>query len=131
MLIFGIKVKPIDEEIPSYWIEHDIFHYKTLNGFDMYNINQFGTFKLDVDFNEPLMYYNQMIEMMEGVEKECPIGKYFSVSGVGEGMVFKTSFIKINKNGNKITINGSIISDELEKELISKEIPEGVTYFNL
>jgi len=92
MLIFGIKVKPIDDEIPSYWIEHDIFHHKTLNEFGIYNIKQFGEFELDIDFNDPLLYYNKMIKMMEGVEKECPIGKYFGVSDLGEGIVFKTSF---------------------------------------
>ena len=83
--IFGIKVRPVDEEIASYWIYHDTFPYKVINVHDMYNVNQFKTFELDIDFNEPLMSQNKMVDMVMGVEKECPVGKYFGVKGSEKG----------------------------------------------
>ena len=86
--IFGIKIKPLDEEIPSYWVDHDIFPHEVINEHDIYNIEQFKTFDIEIDFNEPLFSQNKMVELVAEVEAECPVGKYFGVSSVGEGIVW-------------------------------------------
>jgi RNA ligase len=54
----------------------------------LYNVTQFGEYKISIDFNNPDLSKPQLIQMTEEVEKECPIGKYFGVSGIGEGLVF-------------------------------------------
>lgn len=43
---------------------------------------------IEVDFNEPHLVQNFLLEQTLKVEEECPVGKYFGVTGVGEGLVF-------------------------------------------
>jgi len=54
----------------------------------MYYIDQFPTFEMEIDFANPEIAQNKMIEITEEVEKECPVGKHFGVSGIGEGVVW-------------------------------------------
>ena len=93
--IFGVKVKPLDEEKTSYWLDHDILKSSPENR--IYNINDFKRFDIEVDFGNPLLSQNKMIEMVLEVEKECPVGKFFGISGLGEGIVF-TFWFKGNKH---------------------------------
>lgn len=58
----------------------------------IYNINDFPTYEVIVDFNAPELSQNKIIEMTVAVEEECPVGKFFGVSGIGEGIVFSTSY---------------------------------------
>lgn len=41
-----------------------------------------------VDFAAPHLVQNQLLELVLAIEKECPVGKYFGFSGIGEGIVF-------------------------------------------
>jgi hypothetical protein len=61
---------------------------KICNDSDIFFINQFPTYEIDIDLAQPADVQNKLIEMVEAVENECPIGKYFGVSGIGEGIVF-------------------------------------------
>jgi len=54
----------------------------------IYNSNQFPKYSIEVDFSAPNLIQNEIIALVSSVEKECPVGKYFNVSGVGEGIVF-------------------------------------------
>jgi hypothetical protein len=85
--IFGVKISPFDDSIPAYWIDSDVFDLKKYD--DIFHIKDFAIFKLDIDFNEPMLFNNVMVEMVLGVEKECPVAKNFGVSGIGEGIVFE------------------------------------------
>lgn len=76
----------------------------------VYNTNNFITFSVDIDFNSPELSVNHIIDLTTSVENECPVAKYFGVSGVGEGIVFQTYF-----NGNKIRFKS-----KGEKHSISK-----------
>ncbi|HET8688948.1 MAG TPA: RNA ligase family protein [Methanosarcina sp.] len=51
-------------------------------------IYDFKTWKIDIDFNDPQAVQNQLVEWTLEVEKECPFGKAFGISGVGEGIVY-------------------------------------------
>jgi hypothetical protein len=86
-VVFGIKLVTTDEseESEGIWINYNSFHDESIN---CYNIEQFPTFDIDIDFNNPLLYQNKLIELTTKVEEECPVGKYFGVSGIGEGIVF-------------------------------------------
>jgi hypothetical protein len=79
-VIFGIKV---DDE----WVDLPSWKYDNENG--IYNILQFPTYEVDIDFNNPELIQNKLIEDTLAVEDECPVGKFFGVSGIGEGIVFK------------------------------------------
>jgi len=67
----------------------DILNFDKLNESSMYNVDQFGIYPMLIDFNNPALVQNDMIALTEEVEKECPAGKFFSVSGIGEGIVYK------------------------------------------
>lgn len=79
-VIFGIK---IDDE----WVELPSWKHDNENG--IYNILQFPTYDVEIDFNNPELIQNKLIEDTLTVEDECPVGKYFGVSGIGEGIVYK------------------------------------------
>jgi RNA ligase len=58
----------------------------------IFNIMQFPTYRIAIDFNdeESLLEGNKkMEEWTLHVEEECPVGKHFGVSGVGEGIVWQ------------------------------------------
>jgi hypothetical protein len=76
----------------------------------IYNINEFQTFEVTVDFNTPELSQNKIIDMTVEVENECPVGKHFGVSGVGEGIVFTAIY-----NGEQF-----IFKSKGEKHSVSK-----------
>lgn len=54
----------------------------------IYPINSFQTFEITINFNEPELVIPELQALTEKVEEECPVGKAFGVSGVGEGIVW-------------------------------------------
>lgn len=54
----------------------------------VYSIHSFPTFEIEIDFNVPELAQNEMVRITEEVERECPVGKAFGVSGIGEGVVW-------------------------------------------
>jgi len=98
--IIGIKVTPHvenDEERkikPAYWIDSSNIRAVEKR---IYNILDFKTYEIDIDFNKPNESINKIIELTLEVENNCPVSKEFGVDGIGEGIVFSTEF-----NGNVI-----------------------------
>ena len=89
--IFGVKVTPHTEteeelrEKPAYWIPS---HYLKSPDDNIYNIEDYKTYSLDIDFNMPQLWQNILSEFTMGVEAECPVAKAFGFSGIGEGIVW-------------------------------------------
>lgn len=54
----------------------------------IYNIHDFPKFSAEIDFKFPGAIQNTLRDITLAVEAECPVGKYFGVSGVGEGVVW-------------------------------------------
>lgn len=52
------------------------------------SIYEFETYEMEIDFNKPELFNNKLIAITESVDKECPVGKVFGVSGHGEGVVW-------------------------------------------
>lgn len=83
--IFGIAFGPEQNwlaEVDGFAQEledHRIFNIINLAGMDL----------VELDVENPQELQNKLVERTLEVEKECPVGKYFGVSGVGEGMVWK------------------------------------------
>jgi RNA ligase len=46
--------------------------------------------ELTIDFSVPHLVQNFLMEETTKVGDECPVGKYFGVSGIGEGLVWQT-----------------------------------------
>lgn len=57
---------------------------------DIYNIYDFATYSIEIDFNEPEKSQNKLVELTTHVADECPVGKAFGVSGIGEGLVWRS-----------------------------------------
>jgi len=54
----------------------------------IYNILDYPTYRVEIDFNQPHESVNKMVELTEMIEKECPVGKAFGNVGIGEGLVW-------------------------------------------
>ena len=80
---------------------------------NLFNIDTFPTYEVEIDFNHPELAQNKMIEITEEVEKECPVGKYFGVSGIGEGVVWTCVSDGWNDSGTWFKVKG-------EKHSVSK-----------
>lgn len=78
-IIFGIKIDGIWLDLPKDFQDNEM---------SIYNILQFPTYEMDIDFNNPELSQNKLIELTMAVEEECPVGKFFGVSGIGEGIVW-------------------------------------------
>lgn len=86
-MFVAFSVKVVNAEGFTYWVpvgELDLH----LPEERIFNIDTFETFEIDIDFNFPEVSQNKMIELTMEVERECPVGKYFGVSGIGEGIVW-------------------------------------------
>ena len=78
---------------------------------DIYNIHEFGTYTVKVDFNNPEIAQNKFVELTLAVEAECPVAKYFLSSGpnyadmnkTGEGLVWRNieTGLKFKTKGEK------------------------------
>ncbi len=55
-------------------------------------IDDYPMYSMDIDFNNPDDVVNRLTEITEDVEAECPFGKAFGVSGIGEGVVWKGTY---------------------------------------
>lgn len=98
--VFGVKVSPKNNDDAATWLtDYNIDNYIP----NVFDIRNFKTFEIDINFNEPMLSYNAMVDMVKSVEDECPVAKAFGVDGIGEGIVFS-----VNLNGviNRWKIKG-------------------------
>ncbi|CAF1204815.1 unnamed protein product [Didymodactylos carnosus] len=54
----------------------------------IFNIHDFPTYEIPIDFNQPKLSQNKLTEITEAVEQECPVGAHFNRNGAGEGVVW-------------------------------------------
>jgi len=88
-VIFAVKiVDPEDNTKNKYLTRDKYIQYESPEN-SIFNIHSFPSFDIDIDFNNPTEAQNNLIELTEAIEKECPIGKAFGVSGIGEGIVWE------------------------------------------
>ena len=125
-VVFAIKA---DDE----WI--DLWSYLQDNEQGIYNILQFKTFDVKIDFNNPELVQNKLIEDTLTVEEECPVGKYFGVSGVGEGIVYSCvsdSSLKFKSKGEKHSVSKVKVLNSIDVEELNsiKEFVEAVVTDN-
>ena len=134
LFVFGVKVsKPGDEDFKSYWINASEFPRKKEN--NIFNIYDFKTYDVEIDFNRPDIAQNKMVEIMKEVEKECPVAKELGYEGIGEGNVWTVEFkdefyrfkIKGEKHAGKSRVKSlkPVDSEKLNKihEIVNKVTP--------
>lgn len=77
-VIFAIKVN--DE-----WGNTNLF----ASDASIYNINNFPTWTLEIDFEQVEVSQNELAALTEQVEACCPVGKALGNEGTGEGIVWR------------------------------------------
>ena len=87
-VIFGIKCVYVNEEEEfTQWISNE--KYKPSSHDHMiFNIEDFDTWNVDIDFSQPELVQNHLIDLTNMVEKCCPVGKHFGIESIGEGIVW-------------------------------------------
>lgn len=81
--IFGLKAGDV-------WLDATNIRCKERR---IYNVFDYTTFEVEIDFERPDIAQNKIHEMVMNVEKECPIAKEeHGISGIGEGIVFSFMF---------------------------------------
>ena len=83
------KIAENDEK--SIWISLDNIDFTPFNEYNIYGVRQFGAKYIEIDFEHPADDINKINQWVLEVEAECPVGKYFGVSGIGEGLVLASS----------------------------------------
>tara|TARA_R110000772_G_scaffold20466_2_gene56795 strand:- start:88947 stop:90002 length:1056 start_codon:yes stop_codon:yes gene_type:complete len=84
--VFGVKVSnPDDIDFNSYWLDHSEIRS---NENKVFNILDFQTFEIEIDFNFPKLVQDKLSTITENVEQECPVAKALGHSGIGEGVVW-------------------------------------------
>lgn len=117
-VIFGVK---IDDQ----WVESSTLKS---NEDHIFNITQFPTYEMDIDFSNPQMSTNKLVEITEAVEAECPVAKAFGVSGIGEGVVWSADW---NEQHLMFKVKGEKHSSSKVKKLatVDTEKLEGIQKF--
>lgn len=54
----------------------------------IYNIYDFPSYDIEIDFNAPHLSQNTLTTMTEAIEQQCPVGAHFGQIGCGEGIVW-------------------------------------------
>lgn len=90
-VIFAVKVV-YQGETPAEWLDISKLVEVEDEEARIFNIMQFPTFSIVIDFNKEESLAEakkKMDELTLSVEDECPVGKHFGVSGTGEGIVWQ------------------------------------------
>jgi len=82
-VLFAVKIVSDNEE--AYYVRLPMNISSPEN--NIYNIREIGVRNIDIDFNNPAEAQNKLVKIIDEVEACCPVGKYFGVEGVGEGVV--------------------------------------------
>tara|TARA_R110000737_G_C14516507_1_gene474593 strand:- start:59 stop:1087 length:1029 start_codon:yes stop_codon:yes gene_type:complete len=116
--VFGVKIsKPQDEEFNSYWIDSSNVRNTECR---IFNVEDYETYSIDVDFNMPQLAQNKFSEITDRVENECPISKAFGVNnGIGEGVVWSVEY---KGNVHRFKVKGEKHSVTRVKKLASVDV---------
>lgn len=132
LFVFGVKVsRPGDEDFKSYWINAEDF--PTKSEINVYNIYDFETYEMEIDFSRPDIAQNKMIEIMLEVEKECPVAKKLGHEGIGEGNVwtveFKGEVYRFKVKGKRHSKSKVKVLKKVDNDRLNKihEVAEKVT----
>ena len=106
LFIFDVKVVPEDGTEP-YHLPSDYLRDKDHR---IYNIEDFLSYDIEIDFNQPEAVQNVLSDITIKVEELCPVAKAFGFEGIGEGVVWVA---QVNGHDYRFKVKG-------EKHSVSK-----------
>lgn len=87
-VIFAAVIQGKDEK-DQVWLQKDQLKQMKSPQHQIFNIFDYETFYIAIDFNNPEAAQQKLIEITDNIEKECPVALAHGVkSGVGEGVVW-------------------------------------------
>jgi hypothetical protein len=104
------------------WIDLSNVEFAPFNQYRIYCVRQFGVETLEIDWEHPAEAINKMNELTLAVEAECPVGKYFGVSSIGEGRVWIINHPEYKSSKFVWKIKGNLHSKSHVKKLASVDI---------
>ena len=126
-VVFGVLNLNTDR-----WLEPNVVKYFKCHEKRVYNIYEFPTYKVTIDFNSPETIQPTLEEITNQVEKECPVGKFFNVNGAGEGVVWKPAnsgfsdktrfWFKVKGEKHQVTKTKTLAPVDIEKANNIKEL---------
>lgn len=126
--IFGAKVSDPENEQKSYWVNTVGIGSPTDN---IFNIEDYKTFSVDIDFNMPQLIQNELVDLTTDVENECPVGDSFGFKGTGEGIVFTCKYngivYRFKSKGEKHSISKVKTLNSVDTEKLNS-IAEFIEY---
>ena len=89
-MFIAFDVRVVDEELIENkgWVDATEIAKWNNSDIRVFNTQMFERWSIEIDIADPMKIQNQLIEITNGVEKCCPVGKHFGVEGVGEGVVW-------------------------------------------
>ena len=102
----------------------------------VYNILDFPTYTLEMDFNKLPEIRNMLIKLTEEVERQCPVAFMLGKSGIGEGIVWRCQLdngkvfrfkVKGDEHAtSKVTTMAAVDVEKLKTldEFVSKSVTE-------
>jgi hypothetical protein len=109
-VVFAVKLcfgNDAGDETTSRWVDLKVIKDLEFPDDNIYNVLRFGEWNVEIDFSNPLLSQNEIIDMTIEVEKQCPAGKHFAIAN------YHNAIVKLE--------NGKVISDTtLPEELKSK-----------
>lgn len=125
--VFGIRV---GDEVDSSghlvgWLPNHMIRDVKLPSSRIFNVHDFQTFSLGLNVARPDLAVKRLEELTLEVERECPVGKFFNVEGVGEGIVWTPilqylagspqSWFKVKGQKHSVTKVNKLVSIDTEK----------------
>jgi hypothetical protein len=128
LFIFGVKITPhttTEEELranPAYWVDSS---YLRSIEHKIYNIEDYPTFDVVIDFNNLELSQNEIVDLTIAVENECPVSKCFGFPDtIGEGLVFNCDFKGVRytfkSKGDKHSNSKVKVLKQVDNEQINK-----------
>ena len=115
--IFDVKIVPEDGS-DAYHLPSDYLREKDVR---IYNIEDFLSYHIEIDFNMPEAKQNELADITMKVEELCPVAKEFGFEGVGEGVVWVAQVnghdyrFKVKGDKHSVTKNKTLAKVDTEK----------------
>ena len=72
-------------------------------------IEQFSTYDIKIDFNDPEASSDELTRLTTQVENQCPVGAHFGAEGIGEGIVWSGTHFSYDEETDSSKVGQSYI----------------------
>jgi hypothetical protein len=129
--LFVFEIRVSSDSASTNWLTKEQVH-SLLQNFkieNVYSIQDFPTFEIDIDFNQPEKSQNILADWTMAVEKDCPVsrqllGDDFASELIGEGIVFSAvpADVGFNVNGVRFKCKGEKHSSSKVKKVVTVDL---------